>query len=102
MKTLFVFLIATLALSTATVAQEAETVKATFNEYSEGTYYFTDSDDFSIEFEYISKEVQSQFNLAEEKFKGKLFLITYEVDTEDDEDGDSIAVNTIIGLKLSE
>ncbi len=102
MKTLFVFLVAFASMATTVVAQETETVKATFNEYSEGTYYFTDSNDFSIEFEHISKEVLSQFNLAGEEFKGKLFQITYEVDAEEDEDGDTIAVNTIVGLKLVE
>lgn len=102
MKTLFVFLFAFASMTTTEVAQETETIKATFNEYSEGSYYFTDSDDFSMEFEHIEKGVLSQFDLAGEEFKGKLFQITYQADTEEDEDGDSIAVNTITGLKLVE
>ena len=102
MKTFLVFLVAFASMATTVVAQETETVKATFNEYSEGIYYFTDSDDFTMEFEHISQEVLSQFNLAGEEFKGKLFQITYQADTEEDEEGDSIAVNTITGLKLVE
>lgn len=102
MKTLFVFLIAFTSMATTVVAQETETIKATFIEYSEGTYYFTDSDDFSIEFEHISKDVLSQFDLAGDEFKEKLFQITYQADTEEDEEGDSIEVKTIVGLKLAE
>lgn len=102
MKTLFVFLVAFASMATTVVAQESETINATFNEYSDGIYYFTDSDDFSMEFEHISKDVLSQFDLAGHEFKEKLFQITYEADTEEDEEGDSIEVKTIVGLKLVE
>lgn len=101
MKTLFVLLVA-LSSMTTLMSQETETVKATFNEYADGIYHFTDKDSYSMEFEYVEQDVLAQFDLSGEAFKGKLFIVTYQADSEEDQDGEAILVNTIIGLKLAE
>ena len=82
--------------------QETETVKATFVEYVDETYYFQDKDDFSIEFQQINKDILELYNLNDDSQKGKSFVITYETDTEEDEEGDDIQINIIVGLKLVE
>lgn len=100
MKTLFVFLIAITSMATTVVAQD--TVKATFNEHLDGIYYFTDKDGYAMEFAQTQKDVLAQFDLLGEAYKGKVFIITYTTDTEEDEDGDEISINIIVGLKLVE
>ncbi len=82
--------------------QETETLKATFVEYVDDTYYFTDKDDYSYEFQQINKEVLDTYNLKDDTYKGKNFVITYETDTEEDDEGDDILINIITGLKLTD
>lgn len=94
-----IFLFA-LTASTPLKIQETETLKATFVEYVEDTYYFLDKDDYSVEFQQIKKEVLDSYNLKDDSLKGKTFVITYETDTEEDEEGDDIQINIITGLKL--
>lgn len=100
MKTLFVFLFAITSMVTTAVAQE--TVKATFNEHLDGIYYFTDKDGYAMEFAQTEKDVLAQFDLLGEAFKGKVFMISYTTDTEEDEEGEDVAINIIVGLKLTE
>ena len=100
MKTLLVFLF-TIA-SMASTNQETETIKATFKEYADGTYYFIDKDGYSNEFEHIKKEVLANYDLSTDEFEGKLFVISYETDTEEDDDGDDILIKIIVDLKLVE
>jgi len=102
MKTLFVLLFALTSMATSENIQETETTKTTFTEYADGIYYFTDADDYSIEFEHIKKEVLAKYDLSTDAFKGKLFVITYETDTETDEEGDDISTAIIVDLKLVE
>jgi hypothetical protein len=87
-------------MATTVVAQEK--VKATFNEHLDGIYYFTDKDGYAMEFAQIQEDVLVQFDLLGEAFKGKVFMITYTTDTEEDEEGDEISINIIVGLKLAE
>ncbi|TXN37839.1 hypothetical protein FVB32_05995 [Flagellimonas hymeniacidonis] len=100
MKTLFVFLIT--ITSMGLLNQETETMKATFDGYVDGIYFFTDKDDFSNEFVHVEKGVLEQFDLTTDEFKGKLFVISYTTDTEEDDEGDEITTNTITDLKLVE
>ncbi|MGB5666562.1 MAG: hypothetical protein WBM53_06930 [Maribacter sp.] len=102
MKALFVFFFAIITVATTEKSQETETIKATFTEYIDEIYYFTDSEGYTIEFNDVLNEVLVKYDLADEQFKGKLFIVTYETDTEMDEEGDDMATNTIIDLKLVE
>ena len=100
MKTLFVFFVVISSMATTVVAQEK--VKATFNEHLDGIYYFTDKDGYAMEFAQTQEDVLAQFDLLGEAFKGKVFMITYTTDTEEDEEGDEISINIIVGMKLAE
>lgn len=102
MKTLLVLLFAITSMSTTVPTQETETVKATFTEYTDGIYYFKDKNDYSMEFENIEEKVLVQYDLKGGELKGKVFMISYTTDTEEDEEGDEIGINTIIGLKIAE
>ena len=99
---LSIVLLFVVSANTTRKSQETETVKATFLEYVDETYYFQDKDDFSIEFQQISKEILEAFNLNDDSQKGKSFVINYETDTEEDEEGVDIQINIIVGLKLVE
>ena len=81
MKTLFVFLIAITSMATTAV---------------------TDKDGYTMEFAQTEKDVLAQFDLLGEAYKGKVFMITYTTDTEEDEEGDEISINIIVGMKLAE
>lgn len=102
MKTIFILLFTIGLLTTTEKIQETETMKATFTEFADGIYYFTDSNDYVNEFEYIKKDILAKYDLLTDEFKGKLFIITYETDAEEDEQGDEIVTSTIIDLELAE
>ena len=82
--------------------QETETLEATFVEYADDIYHFTDEEDYAHEFQQINKSVLDTYNLKDDVYKGKSFIITYETDTQEDEEGDELFINTIIGLELKE
>ena len=82
--------------------QETETLEATFVEYADDTYYFTDKDDDSHEFQQINKSVLDTYYLKDDLYKGKNFVITYKTETEQDEEGDDFFVDIITGLELKE
>ena len=102
MKTLLILLFAITSLATTEKSQETEKVNATYTEYEDGIYFFTDSDGYSIEFNNVSDEVLKKYDLYNDEYIGKLFIVTYQSDTEMDEEGDDVASNTIIDLKLVE
>ncbi|MGB3149915.1 MAG: hypothetical protein WBB27_04565 [Maribacter sp.] len=57
----------------------------TFNGYEDGIFSFTDTDGYSIDFHHISEEAKATFDLTQDKFKGKLFQITFIGETEIDD-----------------
>lgn len=103
MKTLFAILFTIGTIFTSSENNQAkEKIKATFIGYADGIYNFTDENDYTIEFEHIQKPVLARYDLSTDEFKGKLFIITYETDLEEDEEGDEISTNIIIDLELIE
>lgn len=84
------------------LTKETKTVKAIFDGYVSGVYSFTDSnnEDLSYEFDTINQEVLKSFDLTDKKFVGKVFNITYEVETEIDETQDEYETWTVIKLEL--
>ena len=99
---LFILCLFGLAIFTTQNYQETERLRATFVEYVNDTYYFTDKDDYSHEFQQIEKDVLDTYNLKDDSFKGKRFVITYHTDTAEDEEGDDIMIAIITGLKIQE
>lgn len=102
MKTLFISLLLVVSSLSMTLSQETETMTATFDGYEEGTYYFTDSDGYSNEFDQLSNAVKKMYDLSSEKFVGSTFQITYTSESEIDDSDEEITINTIIALKLME
>jgi hypothetical protein len=56
MKTLLIFFMPLSTLMTFNSIQETEKMTATFENYEDGIYYFTDKNGFSNEFHHISDE----------------------------------------------
>ena len=102
MKTLFVDLIAIISQVNLEKHQDTMTVKATFDGYEDGTYYFTDEEGGTYEFQKIVAEASKKFNLTDEKFNEKVFNVTYKMETELDENEEEYAIYTIVDLKLIE
>jgi len=104
MKSLLCILfLCAVTVNTLQYTQDTETLRATFKEYSEATYYFMDTEGYAQEFQHIKKEVLDLYNLKDvNTYNDKTFTITYTTDTEEDEDGDDIYVSTITALKLIE
>lgn len=102
MKTLFISLMLVVSSLTTVPSQETEKMTATFDGYEDGTYYFTDSDGYSTEFNQLSNEARKLYDLSTEEFVGSTFVITYTSETEVDDLDEEIIVTTIIDLKLVE
>lgn len=90
--------------SLAFVKQQEDTItiKATFDGFEEGVYYFTDEEDNSFSFETISKETLEKYNLLKEEFIGESFEVTYKIETKTDEYDDEYEAYAIVKLKLIE
>ena len=84
------------------ISQETETMKASFDGFEEGYYYFTDEDDNNFYFETINKEASEKYNLLEDEFIGESFEVTYIIETKTDENDNEYESYTIVKLKLIE
>lgn len=80
--------------------QENLTIKATFNGYEEGFYYFTDTNDYSFFFEGEEASASEKYDLANNKYIGKTFNITYKVETTTGEYGEEYYASIIVQLVL--
>ncbi|TYA74927.1 hypothetical protein [Seonamhaeicola marinus] len=81
------------------------TVEASFDYIDEdGTLYFTENNEKQepYEFERIDDKVLKVFNLRDKKFVGKVFNVTYRIETEKDELGQEYYVWVIVQLELVE
>jgi len=102
MKTVSMVLFSLVMIFTGDKLQDTKTVKAIFDDYEDGTYYFTDSsdEDESYTFEKIEEDVTKSFDLTDKKYKGQTFNITYKVETEIDESEDESEMWIIVKLEL--
>jgi len=104
MKTLHVILIALATFTNGFINQDTETVNATFDNYEDGTYYFTDNNDESefYTFEKIEDDVLKSYDLTDKKYEGKTFNVTYRIETEIDDSDDEYNIWIIVKLELVE
>ncbi|MFD0862046.1 hypothetical protein ACFQ1M_07490 [Sungkyunkwania multivorans] len=102
MKTLLITLLMFNLAIAPGEGQETVTVLLSFDGYEEGVYYFTDEDENSYEFEEIESKASARFDLTDEKYKGKIFKVTYKVMTEIDELEEEYDSYVIVDLKLAE
>ncbi|MHB1146633.1 MAG: hypothetical protein ACYC01_03450 [Lutibacter sp.] len=82
--------------------QETLTIKATYDGYEEGFYYFTDYNDNSFYFEGVDAAAKEKFDLTKKSFIGKKFNITYKVETTKGEYGEEYYASIIVDLVLEE
>ncbi len=81
------------------------TIEASFDFIDEdGTFYFTENNEKQepYEFEKIDKKALEVFNLRDKKFVGKVFNVTYRIETEKDDLGQEYYVWVIVQLELVE
>ena len=102
MKTLFITLFALISFVGLETNQEKITVKATFDEYDDETYYFTDENEGSYEFQKVDVVASKKFDLKDVQFKGKKFEATYMIETDLDENDDEYTIFVILDLTLIE
>lgn len=82
--------------------QENLHIKATYDGYEEGFYYFTDEKDNSFFFEGAETAASEKYNLIGKRFIGKTFDITYKVETTKGEYGEEYYASIIVDLLLKE
>lgn len=82
--------------------EEITTIKATYDGYDEGTYYFTDEDENNYYFDSIEPEALKKYDLTDEEFIGKTFNVTYKVVTKTDEFDEEFDSFVIVKLQLVE
>lgn len=82
--------------------QETLNIKATYDGYEEGFYYFTDYNDNSFYFEGVDAAAKEKFDLTKKSFIGKKFNITYKVETTKGEYGEEYYASIIVDLVLEE
>lgn len=82
--------------------QETLSIKATYDGYEEGFYYFTDEKDNSFFFEGAETAASEKYELIGKRFIGKTFDITYKVKTTKGEYGEEYYASIIVDLLLKE
>lgn len=102
MKKIMILLFTIASFAFVNQQKEELTIKATFDGFEEGIYYFTDEEDESFYFETISKEALAKYNLLKEEFIGESFEVTYKIDTKKDEYNEEYESYVIVKLKLIE
>jgi len=102
MKKIMILLFTIASFAFVNQQKEELTIKATFDGFEEGIYYFTDEEDESFYFETISKEATAKYNLLKEEFIGESFEVTYKIDTKKDEYNEEYESYVIVKLKLIE
>ena len=83
-------------------SQELLTMKASFDGYEDGFYYFTNEEDDNFYFETVSKEASEKYDLLKEDFIGKTFEVSYKIETKTDENNDEYESYIIVKLQLIE
>jgi hypothetical protein len=100
MKSILIVLFAAITSISNVNLQEAEKIYGTFVGYEDGVYVFKDSDGNTTEFNYLSDEARSKYDLIDDSFVNKQFIIRFTVDTELDEQEEEIQVSTIVDLLM--
>jgi len=98
MKILSILLFSLMMMNNTTTKNTA-TLKATYDGYEDGIYYFSDDDD-TYEFKNADPKVLKAYDLTSQKYEGQSFNITYEIQKKTDEDDEEYEEWTISKLEL--
>ena len=99
MKTIFFMFLSLIAYSEGYVDQES-VVYATYNGNDMGVYSFVDDDGETYDFSSIEITASQKYDLDSEEFIGKMFKVTYKVETDVDENDEEYDVYVIVDLEL--
>ena len=101
MKTLFMLLFAVSSLitgiDTTTLAQEDQTVEASFLGIVAGEYHFASAND-KMTFQAIDEEIANVIAFEDKAMQGKKFKVSYTLIKEESEDGEMTEIKTITKL----
>jgi len=98
------FILITLLITTVSfgILQDIIKVKATFDEYDDGIFSFSDEEEGGYAFQRIDSVATSKYDLTDTKYVGKTFMVSYRIETEIDEDDETYEIYAIMDLKLIE
>ncbi len=82
MKTLFIAFFVLASFINIEANQEIQIIKATFDKYENGSYFFTDEKDNTVEFRNIEETASDKYDLTIDTYQGKNFKVMYTNDTE--------------------
>ncbi|MFS4457464.1 hypothetical protein [Maribacter sp. 2304DJ31-5] len=99
MKSFFISIYFVLSLFHTPILQETRKTTATFDGYVNNQFKFTNSEGNSFTFHSISDTAKNTFDLTQDKFKGVLFYISFEMIQTQDKTSPKY---TIVGLKKLE
>jgi hypothetical protein len=102
MKTLFILIMTLTSFISLENKQEVETITATYDNFEDGSYFFTDKDDNFYEFQKVEEEANKKYDLTDTKYYGKTFTLSYKIVTQIDEEGEEYSIFSIQDLKLVE
>ncbi|WP_222984975.1 hypothetical protein [Flagellimonas meishanensis] len=97
MKTLLITLGFALA---SLINQDVEKMVGTYDGTDNGSFFFTDDEGDTLEFEQIEEEILEKFDLTSEAFMGRNFEISYITEIISDDDEEEIYISKIVNLKL--
>ena len=100
MKSILIVLFVAITSITNVNLQETEKMNGTFVGYEDGIYIFTDDNGNKTEFNYLSEQARSKYDLIDESFINKQFIINFTVNTEMDEQEEEMQVSTIVDLLM--
>jgi len=102
MKTLFIFILTLTSFISVENKQEVETITATYDNFEDGSYFFTDKEDNFYEFQKVEEEASKKYDLTDTKYYGKTFTLSFKIVTQTDEEGEEYSIFSIQDLKLVE
>ena len=100
MKTLVIALFVLASMAFTEKTQENTTIKATFEGYEDGSYYFIDEDENSYDFQSVEKKAVEKYDLTDDDYKGKVFNVTYKMETKEEEEEESYIIYVIVDLEI--
>jgi len=100
MKTILILVFATFTSIVKVYGQEAQQMNGIYKGYEDGKYIFTDAEDKVIEFNKITIEATKKYDLENQKYVGRQFILYFKVDTVLDDKDVEIQEATIVDILM--
>lgn len=103
MKALYVIVLFFGIVLNNNMSQNTETVKAIFDFHDDGTFYFIDSTNENETYAFLKADEAAfkTYDLTDLKYEGKVFNVTYRIETEKDDFDEDYDVWIIVKLDLA-